>query len=86
MDQILGWTATSIFSLMLVPQIMKTLKTRDVSGVSPWLFIMNFVANIIALCYATLISQPPLQIKYVLALIATGTYLVIYYKVSHSNA
>ena len=80
--QMLGWTATALFSVMLVPQIIKTIKSKDTSGVSLLFFIVYLIANIIALVYAILISQSPLIIKYILAIVTTVFYigLFIYYQ------
>lgn len=80
--QILGWTATILFSVMIIPQIIKTIKSRDTKGVSLLLFVIYLVANIIAIAYAVLISQPPLIIKYAIAIVTTVFYigLFIYYK------
>ncbi|MEK7164821.1 MAG: PQ-loop repeat-containing protein [Patescibacteria group bacterium] len=81
--QILGWIATFLFSVMLIPQMVKTIKVKDTSGVSLFLFVIYLIANIIALVYAWLISQPPLIIKYVIAIITAVTYFFIfgyYYK------
>ena len=59
--QILGWTATFLFSIMVIPQIIKTIKLKDTSGVSLLLFIIYLIANIIALIYAFMIYQMPLD-------------------------
>jgi MtN3 and saliva related transmembrane protein len=75
--QSLGWTATFLFTICYVPQIVKTVRTKTVDGLSIWLFRIQFLANIIALSYATLIGQRPLQIKYTLALILLGVVLFI---------
>jgi MtN3 and saliva related transmembrane protein len=85
--QILGWTATVLFSVMIIPQIIKTIKLKDTQGVSLLLFVIFFIANVIALAYAVLISQPPLVIKYIIALITTTFYigLFFYYKVQNSR-
>jgi len=83
LTQLLGWTATILFSVALVPQIVKTLKRKSTEGVSIWLFIIFFIANIIALIYALLIIQPPLVIKYILGILESVFYIVvfaIYYK------
>ena len=84
LSDVLGWTATALFTLCYWPQIVKTYKTKTVEGLSFWLLFISFIANIIALCYATLIGQAPLQIKYILALvflaICLGLYLRIYFK------
>lgn len=79
-DQILGWTATIIFSVMLLPQIIKTIKTKDVSGVSLPMFILYLIGNFVAITYATLIVQTPLQIKYSFAIIVTSIYIYTYYR------
>ena len=76
--QILGWTATFLFSIMVIPQIIKTIKSKDTSGVSLVLFIIFLIANIIALIYAVMISQPPLIIKYIVAIITTVAYIAIF--------
>lgn len=80
--QILGWMATFLFSIMIIPQIIKTIKLKDTKGVSLLLFIIFLIANIIALIYATMINQAPLMIKYIIAIITTLFYigLFIYYK------
>src|SRR3989344_5721416 len=76
--QILGWTATFLFSIMIIPQMIRTVKSKDTSGVSLLMFIIFFIANIIALTYALLIHQFPLIVKYIIALITTMIYLVLY--------
>lgn len=81
LSQILGYLATTIFSIMYIPQIYKTLKLQSIDDVSLAMFIMGFVGNIIALIYAILIDQPPLIIKYIIALIVIGIYLGVYFKI-----
>lgn len=83
LSQILGWIATFLFSVMLIPQIIKTIRSKDTSGVSLFLFIIYLVANIIALLYAVLIDQQPLILKYIIAIITSIIYLCVfgfYYK------
>jgi len=82
--QILGWIATFLFSIMIVPQMIKTIKEKNVNGVSLFLFIIYLIANIFALIYAYLILQPPLIFKYVVAIGTTLVYLILfsyYYKI-----
>lgn len=87
LDQILGWTATILFSIMVIPQMVKTLHSRDTKGVSLLLFIIFLIANVIALIYAILIAEKPLIIKYIIAIETTIAYIVIYiyYKSKSSN-
>ncbi len=78
---VLGWTATVLFTVCYIPQIIKTAKTKTVDGLSFRLLLISFIANIVALCYATLIQQPPLQIKYCLALVFLAICLYLYLKI-----
>jgi MtN3 and saliva related transmembrane protein len=78
-SQILGWTATFLFSVMIIPQMIKTIRSKDTSGVSLLLFIIFLVANMVALVYANLIGQRPLIIKYTIAIITTIIYLIIFW-------
>ena len=78
--QVLGWFATILFSIMLIPQIIKTIKLKNTSGVSLLLFVTYLIANVIALIYAFMINQPPLVFKYLLGIITAEIYLIIYLK------
>jgi len=77
--QFLGWTATLLFSVMMLPQIIKTIKSKDTKGVSLFLFLIYLVANIIALIYAFLINEAPLIIKYELGIVVTFFYIVLFF-------
>ena len=77
--QILGWTATFLFSVMVIPQMIKTIKSKDTRGVSLLLFIIYLIANIIALIYAFMIAQTPLIIKYIIAIATTIAYIIIFW-------
>lgn len=83
LSQFLGWIATTLFSVAMFPQIIKTLRRKSTDGVSIWLFIIFFIANIIALIYALLIIQTPLIIKYILGIVESTFYIIVfavYYK------
>ena len=79
MDQILGWIATILFSIMLIPQIIKTIRQKDTSGVSLLLFITYFIANIIAYVYAYMIDEDPLMIKYLIGIFTSIIYISVYF-------
>jgi uncharacterized membrane protein len=59
-DQWLGWIATILFTAIYFPAIGKYYQR---------MLAVALIANLIAICYATLIAQPPLQIKYLIAII-----------------
>jgi len=84
--QILGWVATLIFLVMPLPQIIKTIKTKTVEGVSAKMYVLFLIGNIIALIYAILITQPPLILKYTLSGLIAIFYLTIYWKVSKHDS
>ena len=86
LSQILGWTATFIFTVTYIPQIVKTIKTRTVDGLSFLFLALPWVGNVVALYYSILIKQRPLQIKYTLALILLTISLYFYIKVKFDHA
>ena len=77
--QVLGWIATILFSIMMVPQMIKTIRTKNTEGVSLLLFVIYLIANFIALVYAFLIEQVPLIIKYELGIFTTIFYIPLYF-------
>ncbi|MFH0837325.1 MAG: SemiSWEET family transporter, partial [Candidatus Aenigmatarchaeota archaeon] len=77
--QMLGWIATILFSVMIIPQMVKTIKTKDTSGVSLMMFVVYLAANIIALVYAFMIDQSPLIIKYTIAIGTTSIYIGLFF-------
>lgn len=81
MAQFLGWIATILFSLMIIPQFIKTLKLKTVKGVSLSFFITCLIANIIALIYATMIWQIPLILKYSFAIFTTIIYIILFFRI-----
>lgn len=74
-DQMLGHIATILFSVMIIPQIIKTYRTKEIKDVSVGTYILCLIANIIALIYASLIVQWPLIIKYIIGILETIIYL-----------
>lgn len=77
----LGWIATVLFTVCYVPQIIKTVRTRTVEGMSFLLLFLQFIGNIVALWYATRIAQPPLQVKYILALLFLVICIALYLRI-----
>lgn len=82
MASVLGWIATILFSACYFPQIWKMVALRQVTGVSVAFFAMQFLANVIALIYATMIKQPPLQFKYVTGLVLSLVTVYYYFRYS----
>lgn len=85
LSETLGWIATIFFTVCYIPQIIKTSKTKTVEGLSFLLLFIQFIANIVALWYSFLITQAPLQVKYVLGIVFLSICIVLYMKVKISN-
>jgi len=78
MTEILGWASTIIFSVCIIPQIVKTHKVKKVDELSISMWLMFFFGNVSALLYAILIEEPPLIFKYIFALITSFWLITIY--------
>ncbi len=77
---ILGWGNMLLFSIVAIPQIIKTIKTKVVDGISIWMYYLIVIANIDAWFYAFLINQPPLLAKYTFGLVTAFIYIYLYHK------
>jgi len=86
MTQLLGWIATFLFTICYVPQIIKTTRMKTLDGVSIVMFLVQLIANVVALWYAILISQPPLIFKYALGIIFLSIVLWACFNVRYGNS
>ena len=78
--EILGWIQTILFTFMLVPQIIKTIKRKTVDDISITVSFIAAIAGIIALIYAIRIHQYSLIFKYIFGLLNTAIFVYLYYK------
>jgi len=78
--EITGWLNMLLFSIVTMPQIIKTFRTKVVDGVSLWSYYLLIFANIDAWIYAFLINQTPLLVKYTIGFFTALLYLFVYYK------
>lgn len=81
LSQILGYVATFLFSIIMVPQVIKTLKRNSVKDISLSMLVISLLANGVALWYAVLIQQMPLMVKYIIAGTVMIAYLGLYFKI-----
>lgn len=77
---ITGWLNCILLSVAVIPQIIKTIKTKITNGISIWVYVLIFIGNVDALIYATLIQQASLQIKYIFGLLMALFYILVYFK------
>ena len=81
LSQFLGYLATFLFSIIMIPQVIKTIKRKSVKDISLSMLVLSLFANCVALLYAILINQTPLVIKYVLAILVMTGYIWLYFKI-----
>ena len=75
LELIVGWLAAIIISLLQVPQVLHTYKSRDAKGLSKGMIIMNTLASILWFTYGLIVWKAPIFVPnslYFLANIALG--------------
>ena len=58
--EILGFTAAVLGTFSLVPQVIKTWKSRSVSGISLIMYLIIAIDSVLWLIYGIVLSIPPL--------------------------
>jgi len=78
---IFGLLSVILFTFCFIPQIVSILKTKNVSGLSLWLWIMVVLGHLTALIYCIYIRDLILIVSYLMGLILSSLtlILVIYY-------
>lgn len=59
-EVLFGWIASSLCTLILVPQIIKALLTRHTDDVSMFMLVLSVVGNAFWVAHATLTDNLPL--------------------------
>ena len=59
-EVLLGWIASSLCTLILVPQIFKAFKTRHTDDVSMYMLIISVAGNAFWVAHATMTQNIPL--------------------------
>ena len=60
LEVIFGWTASFLCTMLLVPQIIKALKTRHTDDVSMLMLVLSVAGNAFWVAHATLTQNIPL--------------------------
>jgi MtN3 and saliva related transmembrane protein len=60
LDVLFGWTASSLCTLILVPQILKAIKTRHTDDVSMFMLVLSVAGNAFWVAHASLTQNIPL--------------------------
>lgn len=60
LEVLFGWTASFLCTLILVPQILKALKTRHTDDVSMYMLIISVAGNAFWVAHASMTQNIPL--------------------------
>jgi MtN3 and saliva related transmembrane protein len=60
LDVIFGWTASSLCTLILVPQIFKAIQTRHTDDVSMFMLVLSVTGNAFWVAHASMTHNLPL--------------------------
>ena len=75
-----GWLANLVFVLCFVPQVVHTWTTKDVSGLSVYMFYAYLVACLLGMVYTLgYLKEKPLAFGYGLETILVAVEIVLYY-------
>jgi MtN3 and saliva related transmembrane protein len=75
MIDILGYVATAIVSITQLPQLMKTVRTRDVEGLSAPTYALIVLGSALYIPYALAIHSVPILITNAWIVLVAGTIL-----------
>lgn len=78
LEVIFGWTASLLCTFILVPQIIKTFKTRHTDDVSMYMLIISVVGNAFWVAHASLTNNIPLVVG--AGLISAMSIILIVFK------
>ncbi len=81
--EIIGFIAALLTTAAFLPQVYKTWKTKDVSGLSLPMLLMFFVGIVLWLVYALFIKSPSMIAANTITIISS--FLLIYFKIKYSR-
>ena len=81
--EILGLVAATLTTASFLPQVWKTWKTKDVSGLSLPMFSMFFVGVLLWFLYGIYKNSPALILAN--AITALSSFLLIYFKIKYGK-
>ena len=78
---LIGFLAATCTTLAFLPQVIKTIKSRQTKDVSLWMYLIFTTGLVLWLAYGILIKAPPIIIANVVTLILALWILVL--KIKH---
>ena len=81
--EIIGFVAAFLTTAAFLPQVFKTWKTKDVTGLSLPMLLMFFVGILAWLVYGLLKDSPSLIFANTITLVSA--FLLLYFKIKYNN-
>lgn len=73
----LGFAAAACTTLSFLPQVLRTLRTRDTSGISLWMYLLFCTGVALWLAYGIAIGDGPVVVANAITLALAGTVLAL---------
>lgn len=77
MFDIIGYVAGILMSSTMLPQIIKSLKTKSVKDISLWMLIILIIGSFLWMIYGILINSLPIIIMDIVAVFINSAQLLI---------
>lgn len=81
--EIIGFIAAILTTAAFLPQVYKTWKTKDVSGLSLPMLLIFFVGILMWLIYGFLKNSPPMIFANSITIVSA--FLLMYYKIKYGK-
>lgn len=73
----IGYVAATLTTLSFLPQALKTIRSRDTSGISLWMYAMFTVGIAFWLAYGIVLDSWPMILSNVVTFFLAATILVL---------
>ncbi len=83
LTQIFGYIAAFCTTFAFIPQVIKTVKTKDVSGISLSMYSIFTTGVLFWFLYGVAIKETPIIIANSITLVLAGTVLIVAIKEKH---
>ena len=77
LTDVLGYTAAALTTVSFVPQVWRTLRTRDVSGISLKMYSLFTLGIAVWLAYGIALEQTPMLVANSISLVLACSVLVM---------
>lgn len=81
--ELIGFAAALLTTAAFLPQVYKTWKTKDVSGLSLTMLLVFFVGIVLWLIYGIWIDSP--SMIFANSITVVSAFLLLYFKIKYKN-